>query len=102
VFGGEDYTEKKNTVVAKLLKGTFKLEGDGTQTRDFIHVEDVCKAMTEIMKEPSGIYEIRSGVQISINELVEIYDMEGDEGLEEALWDGYGHGKNTRHWSKLV
>lgn len=50
VYGGLKYLEKKNSVVAKFAKATlagkpFVVHGDGTQTRDFIHVDDVCRAI---------------------------------------------------------
>ena len=50
VYGGENYLEKKNSAVANFAKATlsgkpFVVHGDGTQIRDFIHVEDVCRAI---------------------------------------------------------
>ena len=50
VYGGENYLEKKNSVVAKWAKASlarkpFIVHGDGTQSRDFIHVKDVCRAI---------------------------------------------------------
>jgi nucleoside-diphosphate-sugar epimerase len=103
VFGGTDYVEKKTTVVAKLMNGTFKLEGDGNQTRDFIHVEDVCRAMVEIIEEPMGIYRISSGVITSINDLLCLYDVCSNNKNEfERIMRGRYHYENNRCWSKLV
>jgi len=50
VYGGDNYLKKKNSVVAKFAKSAlarkaFVVHGDGTQTRDFIHVDDVCRAI---------------------------------------------------------
>lgn len=50
VYGGDNYLEKKNSVVAKWAKAAyarkpFVVHGDGTQSRDFIHVKDVCRAI---------------------------------------------------------
>lgn len=50
VYGGENYLEKKNSAIALFAKATlagkpFVVHGDGTQIRDFIHVEDVCRAI---------------------------------------------------------
>jgi UDP-glucose 4-epimerase len=50
VYGGDNYLEKKNSVVARFAKATlakepFVVHGSGTQTRDFIHVDDVCRAI---------------------------------------------------------
>lgn len=49
--------------------------GDGTQTRDFIHVEDIVRAFitaahTDYAK--TGIYNICNGIAISINELAHL------------------------------
>jgi len=50
VYGGYNYLEKKNSVVARFAKATlarkpFVVHGHGTQIRDFIHVDDVCRAI---------------------------------------------------------
>ncbi len=50
VYGGANYLEKKNSVVARWAKAAyarkpFVVHGDGTQSRDFIHVKDVCRAI---------------------------------------------------------
>jgi UDP-glucose 4-epimerase len=46
--------------------------GDGEQSRDFVHVEDVVKATLAAM-ENDGIYNIGTGVGTSVNRLVEIF-----------------------------
>ena len=48
------YCLHKNSVIAKfmkdgLTKGTLTIYGDGTQTRDFIHVNDLCSAIYKIL-----------------------------------------------------
>lgn len=50
VYGGPNYLEKKNSVIAKFLKAKMKEEslvinGNGEQIRDFIAVEDICEAI---------------------------------------------------------
>lgn len=44
------YSLHKNSVIAKFIKdgilnGKLTIYGDGTQTRDFIHVEDICNGI---------------------------------------------------------
>lgn len=45
--------------------------GDGTQTRDFIYVDDVADNIARLAKEhATGIYDIGTGVNTSFNEVV--------------------------------
>lgn len=72
------YSNNKNSVIAKFIKQCIKGEtlevfGDGEQTRDFIHVDDVCKAIVQSLQlESSGVYNICTGENASINSLIEI------------------------------
>ena len=57
-----------------LEKGEHPLiYGDGRQTRDFVHVDDVCRAFMLALKKKSNIpINIASGKDISMNELLKI------------------------------
>ena len=45
--------------------------GDGTQTRDFIYIDDVIDNLMELAdKKVEGIYEIGTGINTSLNEVV--------------------------------
>ena len=44
--------------------------GDGTQTRDFVHVDDVCAAFVLALKHDGGPFNIASGVGTSLNDLL--------------------------------
>lgn len=45
--------------------------GDGTQTRDFIYIDDVIDNILELVdKKEEGIFEIGTGVNTSLNEVV--------------------------------
>lgn len=47
--------------------------GDGTQTRDFIYVKDIVKALIFLMESSGfGVYNIGYGVKIDINSLVNL------------------------------
>lgn len=64
-------------VITKFLKSINEKKpptifGDGEQTRDFIHVSDVAKAIEKALEsETEGIYNIGDGKPISINNLAE-------------------------------
>jgi len=47
--------------------------GDGNQTRDYVHVEDIVKANLLAMDSKQGIYNIGTGIETSVNELVEMF-----------------------------
>lgn len=47
--------------------------GDGSQTRDFIHVADVVSANIHALeKNLTGIYHVGTGIETSVNELWQI------------------------------
>lgn len=50
----------------------FVVYGDGTQTRDFLYVEDVCTAIERSLRaDRAGVYHLGTGVETSVNELAE-------------------------------
>lgn len=50
-----------------------KIYGDGTQTRDFVHVSDVVAANIHAFeKNLTGIYHVGTGIETSVNSLWEI------------------------------
>jgi UDP-glucose 4-epimerase len=58
----------------KILKGEKPvIYGDGTQTRDYIYVEDVVKANVLALEGKEGIYNIGTGKETSVNELIEVF-----------------------------
>lgn len=46
--------------------------GDGEQTRDYVYVMDVVEANIRALSAPVGIYNIGTGKETSVNELVEV------------------------------
>ena len=83
VYGGVDYLKKKNTVVKKFIEAYKKghpiiIDGSGDQTRDFIHVNDVCEYIKRCIDMDNIVIEepidIGTGIQTSVNELAEMFD----------------------------
>ena len=57
----------------KINNKPFTVVGDGTQTRDFTYVSDVCDALIlSAQSEESGVFNVGSGSHHSINKLVEL------------------------------
>jgi len=58
----------------KILKGEKPvIFGDGTQTRDYVYVEDVVKANVLALEGKEGIYNIGTGIETSVNELIKVF-----------------------------
>lgn len=74
------YSDHKSSVIARFIQQalageTFAVYGDGTQTRDFIIVSELIRAiMIAAQHDATGgeIFQIASGCETSINNLVEI------------------------------
>ncbi len=76
VFG--PFSAHKESVVARfckdiLRKGVLTIDGDGRQTRDFIYVEDLCRAILLALTSNVGgeVFQIATGVETTILELAE-------------------------------
>lgn len=72
------FSAHKESVVARfckdlLNKGTLTIDGDGRQTRDFIYVEDLCRAILLALTSHVGgeVFQIASGVETTILELAD-------------------------------
>jgi len=94
VYGGDQYLEKKNTVMKKFVDSYFKgeplrIDGDGKQERDFLHVDDVCVFIERALNTftPNPI-DIGTGVGTSINELADLFKIEhpGNDGLANVIY----------------
>ncbi len=75
IYGGLGYLEKKTTVVSNFIKNENPIiNGDGKQTRDFIHVDDICESIWKGINNSTIIthaIDIGTGVPVSILELAE-------------------------------
>jgi UDP-glucose 4-epimerase len=89
VYGGEEYLERKQTVIKQFVDKyytdeDFIIDGDGTQERDFLHVDDVCvfieRALNHFTKSP---IDIGTGVGTSINDLALYF---GESKAKSAIY----------------
>lgn len=56
-------SDNKSSVVAAWCKAikagnAIRIHGNGLQERGFIHVDDVCKAIVEVVNHPTGTYRV--------------------------------------------
>jgi UDP-glucose 4-epimerase len=73
------YSSHKNSVVAKFFKdilaaGQITINGDGQQTRDFIYVGDLCRAIQLALESDVAgeVFQIATGVETSIAQLAQL------------------------------
>jgi UDP-glucose 4-epimerase len=75
---GEYSWHKKSAIhrfLQLLLRGEpITIYGDGCQTRDFVHVDDVCAAIELSLYRPltSPLFQIGTGRETSVNELIHL------------------------------
>lgn len=79
VYGPRQPLDEYSGVIRKFIDRISRglppiIYGDGTQSRDFIHVTDVCRAIELSLstKAFNDVYNVGSGRPISINELAEL------------------------------
>jgi len=65
--------------------GPLTVHGDGTQTRDFVHVRDIVQANLLAAEDgvPGAVYNVGTGKSVSIQELAELVcEVCGEESVE--------------------
>jgi UDP-glucose 4-epimerase len=77
VFGPRQSSSLEGGVIAIFLERLARGEetvvfGDGEQTRDFVHVADVVRALTAASARDGGVFNIGTGIETSINRLHEL------------------------------
>jgi UDP-glucose 4-epimerase len=83
------FSAHKGSVVAKFMKEItaghcLQIDGDGQQTRDFIYVADLCRAIRLALESRvSGeIFQIATGVETSIKTLAELIEQIAGKHVE--------------------
>ena len=100
VFGGKYYVKNKSSVIAKFInnirnKESLIVTGDGSQTRDFIHVSEVCRAINSCLNDTKISHPIDLGIGKgrTIKEVAQmlsddiVYDNESSIGVESNIAD---------------
>jgi len=77
------YSLHKQSIVSKFInnilsKKAIVVNGDGSITRDYIHVSDICNAIYKSIKDTNGAktYHVGTGKETSIKELIRIFKKE--------------------------
>lgn len=90
VFGPRQDPSGEAGVVAIFLERFFageslRIYGDGKQTRDYIYVNDVVAACTQVLKNTnskiSGIYNIGTGRETSVLDIVSLVEKSADSKI---------------------
>ncbi|MCU7494828.1 MAG: NAD-dependent epimerase/dehydratase family protein [Ignavibacteria bacterium] len=74
--------------------------GTGNETRDFIHINDICKIIEIFIKKniEKGIYNIANGLEIKIRDLVNILADNFDIPNEKIIFNGVNKSGNPERW----
>jgi UDP-glucose 4-epimerase len=73
------HSRNKASVVAAFIrnikeKGVVTVYGDGSQTRDYLHVDDLTDGIINAIKNDAvGVYQLGHGEPTSLNKLIEIF-----------------------------
>ena len=84
VYGGPNFLEEKDTVISRFIearqeKKRAEIYGDGRQTRDFIHVQDVVDSLFKA-QDCDGLHNICTGERTSVLELAEMVGVDYKHG----------------------
>jgi len=88
----------KNSVVAKFIKQaltgeTLEIYGDGSQTRDFIYIDDLIRAVQLAATKPNvggEIFQIATNTETTVGEILDLLKAEfAHRGIENIV---YRHG----------
>lgn len=125
IYGGDRYLEKKSSVMANFgnafLSGKpLVLNGDGSQGRDFLHMDDLAQVMTDLMNfQPTRMYslDVGTGISTPLLDVAEIFGCEytlnpdsstiglesnfADTGMMEKLI-GYHPRPRMEEWIKEI
>ena len=116
------YSEHKPSIIPRFIKRAEEekpliIYGDGSQTRDFIHADDVCQAIyLALTATPQtkrtlnsqsqaddlygGVFQIGTGIQTSINELAELVKEIAENKLQ-IIYEAERKGEVKKNYSNI-
>lgn len=102
------YSAHKDSVVARFFKdildgGQITIDGDGGQTRDFIYVSNLCRAILLALggNVCGEVFQVATGVETSIIELAEIVRGVVDRGVS-VRWGPPRQGDVRENYSAIA
>ena len=80
--------------------GKINLFGTGEETRDFIHVSDILRALELILayEGPEEIFNVANGEEVSIRELAETYAQILGESKDIVTFNGETKPGDPKNW----
>lgn len=83
-----------------LNTGRIDLFGTGNETRDFIHISDILRALELILayQGPEEIFNVANGEEVSIRELAEIYAAQLGEKTDIVRFNGETKVGDPQNW----
>lgn len=80
--------------------GEIRLFGTGDETRDFIHVSDIMRAIELILAYDGGeeVFNVANGEEVSIRELAELYAAELGEDVGIVTFSGETKVGDPQNW----
>ncbi|MFZ5645016.1 MAG: NAD-dependent epimerase/dehydratase family protein [Bacillota bacterium] len=103
------YSLKKGSVVAHYFKNILEgkpliVYGDGTQSRDYIYVKDLCRAImlsAECEGANGEIFQIASGIEVELNKLIDEIRETIYPGKPEIIYADFRKGEIYRNFADI-
>jgi UDP-glucose 4-epimerase len=99
----------KSSVVAQFIKdamqhGRLTIYGDGEQTRDFIYVEDLCRAILAGLESDCGgeTFQIASGTETRILDLAQMIQAAFPDRVIDLHFEGRRAGEILQNYSSIA
>lgn len=107
VYGPRSY--HKGSVVAQFFKQILAgdelvVYGDGTQTRDYVFVADLCEGIRLAMRSGmSGVFQLGTGTATTVNELIaKMRDVVGKDHPFVVRYDAFRPGELRKTWCDIA